>query len=60
MEVTPEEHMDLNETLAKKLQDQIGALTFQLLLKDSIIELLNDQIKKMTSEKKEELNGVRP
>ena len=52
--------MDLNETLAKKLQDQIGALTFQLLLKDSIIELLNDQIKKMTSEKKEEPPGIQP
>ena len=51
-------HMDLNETLAKKLQDQIGALTFQLLLKDSIIELLNDQIKKITSEKKEDSHGI--
>lgn len=38
---------DINEVLAKRLKDQIGELTFQVLLKDAVIEQLQEENKSL-------------
>ena len=48
--------MDLNELVAKKIREQLGAMLFQQLLKDAQIEMLQEQIK--TLEKKEDTHGI--
>ena len=59
--------MDLNEILAENIKNQIGSLTFQVLLKDAQIALLNEEnntlkiaLRKLAPEKKEDSNGIRP